>query len=141
VLGVRPGREIGSALCDQFERQISPEPMNLGDVATKQCLQCGANIEGWAIGLLLRCPYERQFASRAGRDLPQPFQDGLDAHVTERHLGLVDVVQLQRLGQGKDVLFAIIANERLTDRLGRCSADGDGSIEPWGRAPRPQSHG
>jgi hypothetical protein len=32
---------------------------------------------------------------------------------------LVDVVQLQRLGQGKDVLFAIIADKRLTDRLRR----------------------
>jgi hypothetical protein len=119
VLGIRPGREVGPALCDQFERQIRPEPVNLSDIAAEQAVQGGANIEGWVIGLLLRCSHGRRFTYRGGRGLPQPFQHSFDAHVAERHFGLVDVVQFQRLGQGKDVLFAIIADERLTDRLRR----------------------
>jgi len=36
VLGIRPRWEIGSALSDQFKRQIRAKPMNLGDVAAKQ---------------------------------------------------------------------------------------------------------
>ncbi len=66
MLGVWPGLEIGPALCNQFERQIRPESVNLGDVAAEQSVQGGANIEGRAVGLLLRCPYGRRyFALRA----------------------------------------------------------------------------
>ncbi len=123
MLGTRPGREVGPALSDQFERQIRPEPVNLGDIAAEQAVQGGANVEGWVIGLLLRCPSGLRFAYSGGRGPPQPFQRSLDARVAERHFGLVDVVELQGLGQGKDVLFAIIADERLTDRLcGRMAA-------------------
>jgi hypothetical protein len=91
----------------------------LGDVAAKQSVQGGTNVEGQVICLLLGCAGRWQFADRDRRGLPQPLEDSLDAHVTNRHFGLVDVVQLQRLGQGEDMLFAIIADQRLADRLQR----------------------
>ena len=46
-------------------------------------------------------------------------QNGLDPLVTLRYLFLMDVVQLQRLPQRKDVLFPIVPNECFTDCLNR----------------------
>ncbi len=108
---------LGPALSNQFERQVGPEPVDLGDIAAEQSVQCGADVEGHGIGLLLGCPDGRWFACRRRRGLPQPRQDRLNAHIAERHLGVVDVIQLQRLGQRKDVLLAVIADQRLTDCL------------------------
>jgi hypothetical protein len=73
VLGIRPSGEIGSALSDQFKRQVRPEPRNLGDVAAKQPVQGGANVEDKVICLLLGCACGRQFADRDRRGFPQPF--------------------------------------------------------------------
>jgi len=117
VLGIRPGRKVGPALSNQFERQVGPEPVDLGDVAAEQSMQRGADVERHGIGLLFGRSDGRRFACRGGRGFPQSLQDRLDAHVAERHLGLVDVIQFQCLGQGKDVLLAVIADQRLTDRL------------------------
>ena len=46
MLRIRPGGKIGSALPDQFERQVRPESVNLGDVAAEQTVQGTANVEG-----------------------------------------------------------------------------------------------
>ncbi|MDQ0564249.1 hypothetical protein QO004_006067 [Rhizobium mesoamericanum] len=54
MLGTRPGREVGPALSDQFERQNKARAVNLGDIAAEQAVKGGANIEGWVIGLLER---------------------------------------------------------------------------------------
>ena len=132
MLGIRPGRKVGPAFSNQFERQVGPEPVDLGDVAAEQSVQRGADVERHGIGLLLGCPDGRRFAYRGGRGFPQPLQDRLDAHVAERHLGLVDVIQLQCLGQGKDMLLAIIADQRLADRLrGGVAAPVDPLLVPW----------
>jgi len=74
-------------------------------------VQCGADVERHGIGLLFGRPDGRWFACRRRRGFPQSLQDRLDAHVAERHFGLVDVIQLQCLGQGKDVLLAVIADQ------------------------------
>lgn len=39
----------------------------------------------------------------------QTRQDRLDLLVTDGHLGLVDVIQLNGLGQGEDVLLPVVA--------------------------------
>ena len=46
-------------------------------------------------------------------------QNGLDPLVALRYLFLMDVVQLQRLRQRKDVLFPIVPNKCFTDCLNR----------------------
>ncbi len=39
MLGIRPGRKIGPALADQFERQVRAKPVNRSDVSAEQTVQ------------------------------------------------------------------------------------------------------
>ena len=94
--------------------------MDLGQVDAEHRVQRRADVEGRGVGLLRWCV-------RAGGNLPaglspallQPLQNRFDPRIALRHLGLVDVVQLQGLGQGEDVLLAVVADQGLPDRLDR----------------------
>ena len=76
-------------------------------------------------GIRLACPLPdgKQLAGRRRGVLLQPLQDCLDLFVAGSHLGLIDIVQFERLGQSEDVLLPIVANQRLTHRL-------DGGMAP-----------
>ena len=80
-------------------------------------MQSRAGIECRSIGLAGPLPGRGKFIGGRSAALLQPLQDCLDLLVAGQHLGLVDVVQLERLGQGENVLRPIIAGQRLAHRL------------------------
>ena len=59
----------------------------------------------------------RQFACGFRRRHVEPLQHRLDTNIARRYLVLVKIVEFQGLGQGKDVLFSIVADQGLLDRL------------------------
>ena len=61
----------------------------------------------------------RQLAHRLVAHRFQPIEDHFEANVAGGNLGLIDVIQLQSLGQGKDVLLAIVAGQGGAERLQR----------------------
>ena len=70
---------------------------------------------GWCV----LCPDGQKLARGWWSVLLQPLQDRFDLLVAGRHLGLINFVEFQRLGQGEDVLLPVVANQRLTNRLHR----------------------
>ena len=110
--------KIGPAFPDQLEREVRPQTVDLGEVDAEDRVEGRAGIERRSIGLAgpFAGPGKQLIGGRCGA-LLQPLQDCLDLLVAGRHLGLVDVVQLERLGQGEDVLLPVIANQRLAHRL------------------------
>ncbi len=93
--------------------------MNLGQVAPKQSVQHGSDIEGRSVGLFGLVPRRRQLAHRDRGALMQTLQHSLDACVALRDLGLIEIIQLHSLREGKDVLLPVVADQRLPDRLHR----------------------
>ncbi len=71
-----------------------------------------AHRHGRLIGLRLRAMEQRQRRRRGRAGRLQALQHSRDALVSGSHLSLVDLVQLQRLGQGEDVLFPVVADQR-----------------------------
>jgi hypothetical protein len=54
-----------------------------------------------------------------GAGLLQSLQDGFDPRIAFRDLLLVEIVQVQGLSQGEDVLFPVVADQGLANRLDR----------------------
>jgi len=61
----------------------------------------------------------RQLAHRLAARRFQPIEDRFEANIAVGNLGLIDVVQLQGLGQGEHVLLAVVAGQRGAERLQR----------------------
>jgi hypothetical protein len=70
VFGARPRGKIGSALSDQLERQIWPEPMDLRQVDPEHRIQSIARGEVRSIGLLrrLRAKPDKKICRLSGCD-------------------------------------------------------------------------
>ena len=75
-------------------------------------MQGRAHRHGRLIGLRLRATGRRQRRRRGRAGRLQALQHSRDALVAGGHLGLVDLIQLQRLGQGEDVLLPVVADQR-----------------------------
>ena len=96
--------------------------MDLGQVDPQHRVQGGTRVKGRSVGLLLGVSSGKQLTGWLRGVCPKPLQDRLDAHVARSHLVLVDVIKLQRLGQGEDVFLTGVADQGLLDRLQRCAA-------------------
>src|SRR5271165_3517914 len=112
-----PGRQVGPALPDQLQREVWSKTVDLGEVHTKDRMECRARVEGGCVRLMCPLPGRKQLARGWRRVLLQPLQDCLDLLVTGSHFRLVDVVEFDRLGQREDVLLAVVADQRLRYRL------------------------
>jgi len=75
-------------------------------------------IEGGGIGRVVTVPSGWQSAGRSLRCGPQPFQYLLDPRVAIGQLGLVGIVEVQRLAEGEDMLLTPIAGQSRADLLG-----------------------
>ena len=119
MLGARPSREVGSAFADQLERQRRTHPVDLGKIDPQQRVERHPDVEGRRVRLLCRMPGRRQLAHWLVTRRGQPIEDRLEANIAVDNLGLVDVIQLQGLGQGEPVLLAVVAGQRGAERLPR----------------------
>ena len=120
MLGARPRREVGPAFADQLERQIGPEPVDLRQVDAEDRVQGRAASKAGALAVLRAGGGARAACRPAAAALGlQTLQHRLDPRVAVGHLLLVDVVEVQGLRQGEDVLLALVAGQGLPDRLGR----------------------
>jgi len=98
--------------------------VDLGGVHANGRMQRLARIKGQAIGLAALLSGGGQGLRRRSGAALQPLQNHLDLPVAGGHLGLVDVIQLDSVGQGEDVLLPVVADQRLAHRLGRGMAPG-----------------
>ena len=62
-------------------------------------------------------------------------EDGLDLFVALGDLGLVELIDIERLGQSEDMLFTVVSGERFTDRIFGSLAAGNPGIRPEPRGP------
>ena len=96
--------------------------MDLGQVHAKNPVQRLARGEAQGIGLLRSMP-GRGKRRRWWRTRCLQFrQDRLNPLVAGINLGQVGVIQLHGLRQSEDVFLPVIANQCLSDRLGRLLA-------------------
>ena len=91
--------------------------MNLGQVDAKDSMQGGSRIEGWRIGRFVAMPRRRQLAHGFDSWVSQAAQDRLDPQIALRDLGMVGVIKLQCLSEGKDVLLTPVSGQCVTDLL------------------------
>ena len=117
MLRAGPGRQIGSPLPGQFQREVWPQTVDLSEVHAKDRMEGRAGIKRQCIGLAGSAPDGKQACSRGGRVLLQPRQDSLNLFVAGCHLRLIHVIEFERLGQGEDVRLPVVANQRLAHRL------------------------
>jgi hypothetical protein len=133
-----PGLQAGPAFPNQLERQVRSQTDNLGEVDAEDRMESRTGIEGRSIGLAGPLPGRAKLSGGRCGALLQPLQDCLDLLVAGQHLRLVDVIQLERLGQGENVLRPIIAGQRLAHHLnGRMAPPITvGSQDGWVALPR-----
>ena len=93
--------------------------MDLGQIDPEQCVKRHSDVEGRCVRLLCRMASWRQLAHRLATRRFQPIEDRFEANIAVGNLGLIDVVQLQGLGQGEQVLLAVVAGQRGAERLQR----------------------
>jgi len=93
--------------------------VDLGEVHAEDRVQRPPHLKCRPIRLAGLVPGGGQLFGRRDSTLLQPGQDRLDLPVAGGHLGLVDVIQLEGLGQGEDVLLPVVADQRLAHRLDR----------------------
>ncbi len=122
LCGARPSQEakcwaLGqaarseAALADQLERQVGTDPIDLGQVDPEDHAGPRTHRHRRLVDLRLRATGRRQRRRRGWALGLQALQYGRNALVAGGHLGLVDLIQLQRLGQGEDVLL-VVADQR-----------------------------
>src|SRR6266436_8117292 len=100
-----PGRQVGATFPDQLEREIWPQTVDLSEVHAKDGMEGRAGVKRGCIGLASPWPNGKQLALRWRGGLLQPCQDCLDLLIAGRHLGLIDVIKFERLGQGEGMLL------------------------------------
>ena len=103
MLGIRPGRQVRAAFADEFQRQRRAKTVNLRQIDADNRMQGGASVESRRIGRLVSVTGWRQPTDGFGNCVLHPIQHGRSLGVARRNLGLVGVVELQRLGKSKDV--------------------------------------
>ena len=91
--------------------------MDLGEVHAEYSVQRLAHLKRRGVRLAGGVPCGRKLVHWRGSAALQPHQDRFNLLVAGGHLGLIDVIQLNCLGQGEDVLLPVIAHQRLADRL------------------------
>jgi hypothetical protein len=92
--------------------------MDLGQVDAEHRVQYCPDIEGGSIGRIVTVPSRRQPAGRSSRCGLQPSEYLLDPRVAIGQLGLVGIVQIQRLSEGEYVLLTPIAGQSRADLFG-----------------------
>jgi hypothetical protein len=93
--------------------------MDLGEVHAQDRAPGFARVKRRSVWLARPAPGGRKLVRRCRGALLQPLQDRLGLPVTGCDLGLIDVVKLNTLRQGEDVLFAEVSHQRLPHRLDR----------------------
>jgi hypothetical protein len=92
--------------------------MDLGQVDAEHRMQHCPGIESGSIGRIVAVPSRWQLAGRSFRYGPQPSQHLLDPRVTIGQLGLVGIVEVQRLAEGEDMFLTPIAGQSRADLFG-----------------------
>ena len=104
MLRCRPFRHVIAALGDQPQHGIGAEAVDLTEVGAQQTVQRGAHVEGRFIPPL-RVPLPRQGRVRCRFLVAQREQRGFNFLFALRNLGLMEVIQVERLLQREDVLL------------------------------------
>jgi hypothetical protein len=92
--------------------------MDLSQIDAEHAVQCGPDIEGRCVDLLGLYTWLGQLSDRFCPFVAQRRDQDFELAVAVQHLRLVDIVEFQRLGQGKDMLIPVVAHQRRADRLG-----------------------
>ena len=82
MLRARPCRQIGPAFPDQFEREIGPQAVDLGEIHPEDRVERLAHFERRGIRLAGPMPGDGKLVYWRGGALLQPLQDCLDFLVT-----------------------------------------------------------
>ena len=109
MLSTQPCAQIGSAFSNQLEGQGRSKPVDLCQVEPKNTKECSADIERRRANLLCLGPGFGQLAGVMLLFGGQNIQHGFKVAITFKHLGLIEVVEVQRLRKGEDMLGPIIA--------------------------------
>ena len=117
MLGAGPSGQICPAFADQLERQTRPEAVDLRQVYAEHGVKRSAYIKGRSIRILCGLTRWRLSACGFRRRRVEPLQHRLDTNIARRYLVSAKIVEFQGLGQGEDVLFSIVADQGLLDRL------------------------
>lgn len=117
MLGSGPAAQIGTAFCDQPQRQAGTDSVDLCQIGSGQGIQRSAHVKAQGIALLGAVA---RFAERCLRWClvgSQGRQSTCDVRIAFIDARLVEVVERQCLLQGEDVLGLIVAGQRCTYRL------------------------
>jgi hypothetical protein len=118
VLGARPPSHIGADLCDELQRRVGSDPVNLREInPAGQVMQHGSNLEGRFDALPGRTG--RRERTRWGDRHGQRADVGFDDAVAPGDLSLAGVVEFQILLERKEQLRPVVAGQRGGD-LGGC---------------------
>jgi hypothetical protein len=75
-------------------------------------MQCRPRIEGGRIGRLVSMASRRQPARGFGCSVSKTLPDDLDPQIALGDLGMIGVVELQRLTESKNVLLPSVSGQR-----------------------------
>ena len=118
MFSARPCPKVGAAFPNELQCQGGTKAVDLGQVGPQNPIEGGANIEGGRVDLLAFCSCLGQCRNIICTHRKRG-NGRLKLAITFGNLGVVKVVEVQRLGQGKDMLIAVIANQGCPDRLDR----------------------
>ena len=122
MLGRRPFPHVVAALGDEPQHGVRAEAMDLGQIRAEQACRARAAHRSSARSVPLACRTDGSGLLRRRPLFVQRAQDRLDLRVALGDLGLVEIVELQRLAEGEDVFGAVVPRERLADGLLRGGA-------------------
>src|SRR5690242_20126722 len=115
MLGGGPFAHVISAFRHQTQNRVRTKSMDLRQVASQQSIKCSTHVEAQLITTLCMARLRQRLLRGVAAFVERP-QDGFDFSITLSDLGLMEIVQLQRLAQSENVLKTIITSE--------CSDDG-----------------
>jgi len=85
--------------------------MDLSQINAKHAVQRGPDIEGGCVDLFGLDAWLGQLSDRFGALIVQCRNQHLELAVAVQHLGLIDIVEFQRLGQREDMFVPVVAHQ------------------------------